>query len=266
MIKSQTVIQNPRNISDILDSDTSSLGIRSTDIEAVIWSHPHFDHIGDPSTFPPSTDVIVGPGIRDTHWPGYPTNPDAINLDADIRGRHVREISFDKNEKGFVKIGSFDGFDYFGDGSFYLLNAPGHSIGHMGALARVTVSPDSFVFMGGDACHHPGVLRPTKYLPCPAQSCHNVLSRRPCGSKTESVFTLSPALTSDYDAALETVDHIKELDACEDVFVMLAHDTTLNGNIDFYPATINDWKVKGYGKKTKWLFCDELEKSIGGSK
>jgi hypothetical protein len=79
------------------------------------------------------------------------------------------------------------------------------------------------------------------------------------------VFTLSPTLTSDYTAALETVDHIKELDACQDVFVILAHDTTLKGNIDFYPTSINDWKVKGYGKKTKWLFCDELEKAIEGS-
>jgi glyoxylase-like metal-dependent hydrolase (beta-lactamase superfamily II) len=169
----------------------------------------------------------------------------------------VREISFDKTEKGAVTIGSFHALDYFGDGSFYLLNAPGHSIGHICALARVTVSPDSFVFMGGDSCHHPGVLRPTKYLPCPSQSWNSQLSP-PCKSESQSIFTLSAMLTSDYTTALKTVDSIKELDASDDVFVILAHDSTLRGNIDFYPLTINDWKVKGYDMKTRWLFYREL--------
>nr|API82663.1 putative P450 monooxygenase and putative metallo-beta-lactamase superfamily II [Penicillium roqueforti] len=261
MIKSQTTIQNPRNISDILDSDASSLGIRSTDIEAIIWSHAHFDHIGDPSTFPLSTELVVGPGIRDSHWPGFPTNPDAINLNSDIQGRKVREISFERTEKEAIKIGSFDALDYFGDGSFYLLNAAGHSIGHIGALARVTTSPDSFVFMGGDSCHHAGVLRPSKYLPCPSHSRHIPLS-----SESESVFTLSPVLPSDYDAALKTVDNIKELDAYDNVFLILAHDSTLKGNMDFYPLTINDWKAKGYGKQTKWLFYKDLEDAMEGTK
>jgi glyoxylase-like metal-dependent hydrolase (beta-lactamase superfamily II) len=261
MINSQTIIQNPRNISDILDSDNSSLGIRSADIEAIIWSHAHFDHIGDPSTFPLSTDLIVGPGIRDTHWPGYPTEPNAINLNSDIQGRRVREISFEKTETGAVTIGSFEALDFFGDGSFYLLNGPGHSIGHICALARVTASPDTFVFMGGDSCHHPGVLRPTKYQPCPIDSLHSssVLD-------SESVFTLSPAITHDYDAALKTVQNIQELDASDDVFVILAHDNTLKGNVDFYPSTINDWKAKGYDKKTRWLFFKELENLEENSK
>ncbi|KAJ5334997.1 hypothetical protein N7452_007400 [Penicillium brevicompactum] len=249
MIKSQTVIQEPRNISDVLDSDESSLGIRSKDIEAIIWSHAHFDHI------------VVGPGIRDTHWPGFPTNPDAINLNTDIQGRNVREISFEKTQKGATKIGSFDAVDYFGDGSLYLLDAAGHSVGHIGALARVTTSPDSFVFMGGDSCHHAGVLRPTKYLPCPLDSGDTSL---PC--KSDSVFTLSPALPTDYTAALRTVENIKELDACEDVFVVLAHDATLKGKVDFYPSKINDWKAKEYGKKTKWLFYKDIENAIEGQK
>lgn len=261
MINSQTIIQTPRNISDVLDSDKSSLGVRSTDIEAIIWSHAHFDHIGDPSTFPSSTELVVGPGIKDTHWPGFPTNAEAINLNTDIQGRNVREISFEKTQKGATKIGSFDAVDYFGDGSLYLLDAAGHSVGHIGALARVTTSPDSFVFMGGDSCHHAGVLRPTKYLPCPPESCDTSL---PC--KSDSVLTLSPALPTDYSAALRTVENIKELDACEDVLVVLAHDATLKGNVDFYPSKINDWKEKGYGKKTKWLFYKDLENAMGVKK
>ncbi|KAF7586585.1 hypothetical protein BBP40_008642 [Aspergillus hancockii] len=280
-LKSQTTIRNPCNVSDILDSDTSCLGVRSKDIEAIILSHTHFDHIGDPSTFPPSTDLVVGPGIRESCWPGYPTKTEASNLDSDIRDRRVQEVSFDKTAQGVVTIGSFDALDYFGDGSFYLLNAPGHSVGHICGLARVTISPDSFVFMGGDSCHHPGVLRPTRYLPLPPKVRRPVsipashtsecrdgkipdrgrLSHYSC----DSFFTVSPVLASDHARALETVEKIKELDASNKVFVILAHDTTLTDNIPFYPSTINDWKAKGYHLKTRWLFCAELEEALGDS-
>jgi hypothetical protein len=36
----------------------------------------------------------------------------------------VREISFDESD---LEIGGFRALDYFGDGSFYLLDAPGVS-------------------------------------------------------------------------------------------------------------------------------------------
>ncbi len=56
--------------------------------------------------------------------PGYPSNPDAPIRESDYKGRNVREISFaDTN----LKVGRFRALDYFGDGSFYLLDAPGVS-------------------------------------------------------------------------------------------------------------------------------------------
>ena len=42
--------------------------------------------------------------------------------------------------------------DLYGDGSFYLVDAPGHLPGHLIAAARV--APGAFVFLGGDACHN----------------------------------------------------------------------------------------------------------------
>lgn len=42
-----------------------------TDDEA---SHWHWDHIGDPSSFPPKTSLVVGPGFKKTMLPGYPAN------------------------------------------------------------------------------------------------------------------------------------------------------------------------------------------------
>jgi glyoxylase-like metal-dependent hydrolase (beta-lactamase superfamily II) len=258
LIRTTTTVCNPRNIAEILDTTPiPDSDIRSTKVEAIVWSHDHFDHIGDPSTFPPSTDLVVGPGLRDA-WPGYPSNPTGRVLDSDIQGRRLCEISFDKTP---LKVGSFDAFDYFGDGSFYLLSAPGHSIGHMCGLARVTTSPDTFVFMGADACHHPGVLRPAKYRPLPSDQ------RSPPGlsacatyplDRGESFFKVSPVLTTDHAMALETVEKIKELDASDDVFVILSHDYTLRGKIPFFPDTINNWQERGYGSSTRWLFCEDL--------
>lgn len=266
LIKRTTRLETRANVTEILDAHQYETGIKSTDIESVIWSHHHFDHSGDPATFPPSTDLVVGPGVRQICWPGYPTNPDATTLDSDIANRAVRENSFhgDGICQGRVRVGRFDAFDFFGDGSFYLLDAPGHCHGHLCGFARVTVSPiqDSFVLMGADACHHPGILRPTEHLPMPACPGELVETLPPHNRTHQPFFTLSPTLFPDYDKALDTVRKIQELDAHENVFVLLAHDGSLLDQIDFFPAAINDWKSKELGIKTRWLFCKDLETAV----
>lgn len=266
LIKNTTNVDIGSNVADVLDSDVSGLNIRSKDIEAIIWSHHHFDHTGDPSTFPASTTLVVGPGVKDAAWPGYPTNPNSTVLDSDIAGRDVREISFNKNAAETVQFGPFDTHDYFGDGSFYLVDAPGHSIGHLCGLARVTTNPDTFVFMGGDCCHHAGVLRPSQYLPLPSSEsedsslCAEMDSTK-SNAKTDAFFRVSPALTSNHSQALETVEKIKVLEGSGKVFVILAHDATLRGHVDFYPEKINDWKQKGYDSRTRWLFSKDLKEA-----
>ncbi|KAF3769426.1 hypothetical protein M406DRAFT_231518, partial [Cryphonectria parasitica EP155] len=279
LIRRTTRCHTQKNVSEILDLHASQTekgnpSVRSEDVEAVIWSHHHFDHIGDPSTFPPSTDLVVGPGVKQFCWPGFPSNPDSFVLDADIQGREVREIDFTANP---LKIGRFDAFDYFGDGSFYLLDSPGHAIGHLTALARVTTAAvggpdhDSFVFMGADACHHPGVLRPTEYLPLPAHLSPSPIRKfaptcpgeilqglKATSDPTQPFFTLSPVVFPDHPAALETVRKIAELDAAENVFIILAHDESLKSHLDLFPKSINGWQAKGLRSRTRWLFCKDF--------
>ena len=36
-------------------------------IGAIVWSHHHWDHTGDPSLFPGSTELVVGPGFVKAH-------------------------------------------------------------------------------------------------------------------------------------------------------------------------------------------------------
>ena len=130
-------------------------------IEALVLSHWHFDHCGAPSKLSKSTKMIVGPKFRETFLPGYPSKEDSPFHEADFKDREVIEVPFSDD----IKIGRFQTYDYFGDGSFYILNVPGHAVGHISALVRTT--PETFVFLGGDVCHFNGVIRPTTFLPLP---------------------------------------------------------------------------------------------------
>lgn len=57
--------------------------------------------------------------------------------------------------------------DFFSDGRFYLLAAPGHTHDHICGFART--SKDEFFFLGGDIAHHACEFRLTTYLPLPAE-------------------------------------------------------------------------------------------------
>lgn len=90
-----------------------------------LLSHHHYDHTGDPSTFPHSTDLIVGPGFKEEFTPGYPSNPESPIKDSDWEGRTLREVNFVDSS---LRLGRFRALDWFGDGSFYLLDSPGVSL------------------------------------------------------------------------------------------------------------------------------------------
>ena len=107
----------------------------------------YVSHTGDISTFPTSTKLIVGPGFKEVFLPGYPTDPKGHVLESDFAGRELSEIDFSGSA---IQIGRFKAFDYFGDGSFYLLDSPGHAIGHLNALCRTHASPNpGFIHLGG---------------------------------------------------------------------------------------------------------------------
>ena len=111
-----------KNVSEILEGDRDLGGLEG--VKAIIWSHAHFDHTGDPSTFPSNVDLMVGPGMKEAYMPGWPTKEDAPVLESCFEGREVKEISFEGTN---LEIGGFQALDFFNDGSFYLLNAPGVS-------------------------------------------------------------------------------------------------------------------------------------------
>ena len=230
-------------------------------------------HTGDISLFPETTDLYVGPGFKEKFMPGFPAQKDSPMLETDFKGRQVHEISFDASKK----IGQYPSYDLFGDSSFYLLDTPGHAIGHISGFARTTAS--TFVYMGGDICHYGGSYRPTIYSPMPSHIPTSVpLASRfrtpcpcavfaPCHRDPDNMRT-SPFYMvtqdpkgwyADSKVAQKSVDALQDFDADENVFVCVAHDGGLIPVVDWFPhGTLNTWKEKGWKEKSLWGFLNEL--------
>ncbi|KAJ6590584.1 hypothetical protein DFH09DRAFT_207932 [Mycena vulgaris] len=243
-------------------------GVTLDSISAVIWSHAHFDHTGDMSKFPSSTDLVFGQDMVKTT---SASNPKSQLLESDLAGRKLVELDFANSQ---LEFGGLKAHDFFGDGSFYVLNAPGHLAGHVCALARVT--PTSFVVLGGDACHHAGVLRPTealhKHFPCPgeilAATCRSISATHFPPVDSTGAFDLaahtSPLLDvaengyyEDPPTARASIKNIGSFDANADVFVVLAHDESLMSVIEPFPASLDGWQAKGWKDLVTWAFLAE---------
>lgn len=252
-------------------------GVDTSSIEGIIWSHWHWDHTGDPSTFEKSTALIVGPGFTEAFTPGYPINEKGRILQSDIEGRELKEIAFDQS----LKIGGFDAIDYFGDGSFYLLDSPGHAIGHISGLARVTTSPNSFILMGGDICHHVGQIRPSAHNPLPAMISPHPFDRSytaPCPGElfehllpendhTKPFYRVAgevhgTRVAADAGVADESISKLQEMDGLDEVLVVIAHDRSLLDVVDFFPNYADGFLEKGWAKKGKWRFLREFAQAV----
>ncbi|KAE8447524.1 hypothetical protein EG329_010654 [Mollisiaceae sp. DMI_Dod_QoI] len=153
-------------------------GLTPDDIDYVIYSHVHWDHVGEPRDFPSST-FIVGPGAPDLLHGSSASlrgghsffESDLIPQDRTIELSSPTSINTtDIGRKSSQKPGapSFHQqwtshlnlphvIDLFQDGSLYIVDAPGHLPGHINLLART--GPNERVYLAGDACHDRRILR-----------------------------------------------------------------------------------------------------------
>ncbi|KAJ7022736.1 hypothetical protein C8F04DRAFT_1223799 [Mycena alexandri] len=249
-------------------------GVEPKSISAVIWRREimHVDQRlvpGDMSKFPSTTELVFG---KDTLTETYETNPRSTLVPSDLAGRNLVRLDFDTAP---LVIGGLKAVDFFEDGSFYILDVPGHQAGHVCALARVT--PTSFVFLGSDTCHHAGVFRPTgklhRHVPCPGEliaAARSSISHTHIHApeRTESGFDLSARTTpllsiaedgyfEDVPAAHDSIRKMGDFDANADVLVVLAHDESLGPLIGPFPTSLDQWQAKGWKKEATWAFVDE---------
>lgn len=246
-------------------------------IDAVIWSHFHYDHVGNIQRYSKSTSIVVGARFKETILPGYPVRKDAPLYQADYEDRELIEISFE------LKIGKYDAHDCSGDGSFCLVRTRGHTVEHISGFVRTTA--DTFVFLGGDISHFPGMYRPTAYKPMPATlpietyldsqlpvpcpcllstACHPNHSKEDVddhAARTRPFYQPNEKSSWHHSTvmALCTVESLQEFAADENVFVAIAHDNALRDVVDVFPkGKMKDWKAKKWGEKSHWHFVNEL--------
>jgi len=218
----------------------------------------------------------VGPGVKSQLGPGYPENKDSPFRSEAFANREVLELSFDESSK--LSLGNMRAIDFFGDGSLYFLDAPGHAVGHINALARTSTNPDTFIYMGGDSYHHAAELRPSENVPlpnpvevanlnpypCPAELFH---SFHPCAgyedpSRTPFVKIGEKSPAIDLEEARRTVDKITAFDADENILLVAAHDWSLKDVVEYFPRSSNDWKRKGWKETGRWRFLADFQKAV----
>ncbi|KAK4239527.1 NAD binding domain of 6-phosphogluconate dehydrogenase-domain-containing protein [Achaetomium macrosporum] len=180
----QPVITDPDCAASLRSSKADKPLDPAKDIDFVILSHVHWDHVGTPSDFPRSTFVVGSgtldllkngagplypaelfnddelPASRAVEFPAVPngatvpaetpkhtpTPPDtAAILPASAAGWAWRPLA------GFPAV-----LDFFNDGSMYVIDSPGHLFGHVNLLVRL--APRRYVYLGGDCCHDPRIL------------------------------------------------------------------------------------------------------------
>jgi hypothetical protein len=132
--------------------------------------------------------------------------------------------------------------------------------------------------MGADACHHTGALRPTSHTPLPSslpaslELPTSLGASTPCPGtvfekllvnqgrhKNEPFYEIAQnGISQDVGLARDTLEKIRQADAQDEVFVVIAHDASLKGIVDFFPLAANDWFTRGWAKDGKWAFLKDF--------
>lgn len=144
---------------DVVDSLAIG-GTKPEDIEHICLTHCHFDHIGDTRPFT-NAQFVVGGETTQLFQPGFPSDPNspyASDLLPEGRTLYISPGEGVDAHK-WTSLGPFpQAYDYFGDGSLYIVDAAGHLPGHVNVLAR-TSSNGGWIYLAGDSAHDWRLIR-----------------------------------------------------------------------------------------------------------
>lgn len=132
--------------------------------------------------------------------------------------------------------------------------------------------------MGGDLCHHGGAIRPSRYVSLPKEIHLDAFSHFQGGfcpgatfealqesrGRTPNQPFFEPTFAADMGQALETISKIQVPDANGNVLFVYAHDPSIKGIVDMFPAEVNDWKAKGWREKLFWRFLEDFKDAVKG--
>ncbi|KAI0057362.1 Metallo-hydrolase/oxidoreductase [Artomyces pyxidatus] len=131
-------------------------GMDPATIPRVIISHTHFDHIGDPAPFTKATFLLGADGRKRVEY-AYPDSLQSELLKGFLPADRIEYL--DASDGRWAPVGPFPAaLDLYGDGSLYIVDAPGHVPGHINVLAR-TSTDGGWVYLAGDSAHDLRLLR-----------------------------------------------------------------------------------------------------------
>ncbi|KZT55466.1 Metallo-hydrolase/oxidoreductase [Calocera cornea HHB12733] len=223
-------------------------GVDPAKVHALLFSHEHWDHTGFIAPF--TNAELVG---------GAQTFAAEANLSEQVTalGKTPRIIDF--SGEAIQPVGAFErGYDYFGDGSVWLVHTPGHTKDHMSALVRVAPSPDAqYVLVGGDTAHHPCLL-------CTHAGHTQYQLRATFRNPLAPEGAPEVAMHFDADLARDSIKRTKRMEAEPNVMCVMAHEYGYwkywrdNDEIMFPGLGLGEWKKRGL-KGTRLYDVTEYE-------
>ncbi|EUC39468.1 hypothetical protein COCMIDRAFT_10448 [Bipolaris oryzae ATCC 44560] len=209
----------------------SERGVSATDIDSVIFSHAHWDHCRPISDVFPNAKARFGPGTKSACQPGHWKDPNSQWDGRFFDPEHATE-TLEELQGDWKQFGPFErALDYFRDGSFWILDAPGHMPGNLAAAARL--QNGEWVVLGSDCCHSRELLD---------------------GVREIAEFTspeLKPmSLHTDVTSARDTIAKLRTLETDYGAHVALAHDATwLKKGTDKVLMSLLDARMKVAAKE-----------------
>ena len=120
-----------------LSGQLADIGVTPANIDFLVLSHYHWDHVGNAGDFAGST-WLVYKGDRDQMFSGAARANPWFNQYAALENSKTRLLSGD--------------YDVFGDGTVVVLATPGHTEGHCSLLVRLKNTGP--VVLSGDLYHY----------------------------------------------------------------------------------------------------------------
>jgi len=192
-----------------------------------MYSHAHFDHCRPFSSLFPRATGHFGPGTSAFCSPGHLSSP-ACQWDGHFfdPSPSRRTEPLEEFDGPWVPFGPFEkAMDFFGDGSLWFIQAPGHLPGNLCAAARV--ESGEWVVLGGDCCHSRGLLEGKFDIG---------MFELPDGTKT--------SMHNDVAAARMTIKNLRLLEEEYGAHIALGHDAT--------------WMEKGTDETLMGMLSEEL--------
>ena len=102
-------------------------------------------------------------------------------------------------------------------------------------------------------------------MSCPGSLFESLLEK---GDRSKPFYLLkrnedgSAGMADDADEAERTIGKVMEVDAHEDVLVVMAHDDSLLDIVDFFPKDVEAFMEKGWVGRGRWAFLRDFKEAV----